>query len=252
MVEAEISDMGNGRNLFRKPEPSMSEIHSDDRRNRIFSCQRPFLKKVNWRFYNSNRNWRRVWWKTGERQEYLNLRSLSFWRVLRGKFWLRVEQKRLSEESKKFQKKTGQQFHFPRSASRRSHIFGERRSLRTTWVKFSSSTEHCGTNRSSYWKRSHRHHMNVGYAKKKFHYKPQFVTHQRTHTGERDPLNAISAPKVSCSFQISKFTSESTQVRSHTVVNSAPRSSPMTPPCLLTRRSTQRRSRTNVKTLRKL
>ena len=27
MVEVEVSDMGNGRNLFRKPKPSMSEIH---------------------------------------------------------------------------------------------------------------------------------------------------------------------------------------------------------------------------------
>ena len=26
MVEVEVSDMGNGRNLFRKPKPSMSEI----------------------------------------------------------------------------------------------------------------------------------------------------------------------------------------------------------------------------------
>ena len=44
MMKVEVSDMGNGRNVFRKPKPSMNEIHPDDRRNRIF-CQRPFLIK---------------------------------------------------------------------------------------------------------------------------------------------------------------------------------------------------------------
>lgn len=44
-MKVEVSDMGNGRNVFRKPKPSMNEKHPDDRRKRIFSCQRPFLKK---------------------------------------------------------------------------------------------------------------------------------------------------------------------------------------------------------------
>jgi len=70
--------------------------------------------------------------------------------------------------------------------------------------------------------------MKVGYAKKSFHYKPQFAS---THTQERDALNAISAPKFSCSLQISKLTSKSMQARSHTIMNSALRNLPTTPPC---------------------
>ena len=180
MVEVEVSDMGNGRNLFRKPKPSMSEIHQMTEGTEYSPVRDHSWKKGTLEGLRLNQKLEKGLMEDGEEARILKFQ---------GREREVLTQSGHKRGSQKSSKKNGTTVPFPKKYLKKEpHICPEL--LRTTWAKFTSSTEHC---RSSYWKRSLRHWMKVGYAKKSFLYKPQFA---RTHTQERDALNAISAPKV--------------------------------------------------------
>lgn len=115
MVEIEVSDMGNGRNLFRKPKPSRSDICQMTEGTEYSPVKDHSWKKGTLVGLRLNKKLKKGLMEDGAEGRILKFQGRE------REVLTQSGHKRGSQKSSK--RKMGQQFHFPISTSRRSHIF---------------------------------------------------------------------------------------------------------------------------------